>query len=85
MLPLDGDVLIHVAPAGSQNMVPYDEFEIFRIPMGTVVALRPGVWHHGPFCVDKKPVNNLILLPERTYANDCVQCMFPEEVKLRIE
>lgn len=46
MLPLDGDAYIHVAPAGPAGHVPYDEVEVFRVPKGTMVTLRPGVWHH---------------------------------------
>ena len=43
MLPLDGDAYIHVAPAGPADHVPYDEVEVFRVPKGTMVTLRPGV------------------------------------------
>jgi len=71
-LPLDGDILIHVAPATPNGVVPLDRIEIFRVPKGTLVALRPGVWHHAPFAVNTGCVNTLIVLPERTYANDCV-------------
>ena len=46
--------------------------QVFRVPMGTMVVLRPGVWHHAPFTVDDDPANVLIVLPERTYANDCL-------------
>ena len=41
MLPLDGDAYIHVAPAGPADHVPYDEVEVFRVPKGTMVTLRP--------------------------------------------
>lgn len=71
-LPLDADCLIHVAPATPNGVVPLDAVEIFRVPKGTFVALKPGVWHHAPFAVNSKCVNVLIVLPERTYANDCV-------------
>ena len=70
-LALDGDMLIHVAPATPRGVVPLDQFAVFRVPRGTVVALRPGVWHHAPFVVDTAEVNCLVALPERTYANDC--------------
>lgn len=85
MMPLDGDVLIHVAPASPHGVVPYDEFEVFRVPMGTSVVLRPGVWHHAPFCIADKPVNNLVILPERTYANDCTAIDFPPDQRFCIE
>lgn len=71
ILPLDGDALIHVGPATPKGEVPLDRIEIFRVPKGTFVSLRPGVWHHAPFAFRGKVANVLIVLPERTYANDC--------------
>jgi ureidoglycolate lyase len=72
MLPLDNDVLIHVAPASPAGAdAPLDKIQVFRVPRGTMVVLRPGVWHHAPFTVNDAPANVLIVLPERTYANDC--------------
>lgn len=52
---------------------------------GTMVTLRPGVWHHGPFCVDTDSLQTLIILPERLYAYDCTVLTAPESDKLRIE
>lgn len=71
ILPLDSDVLIHVAPATPNSVLPLEKMRVFIIPQGTLVILRPGVWHHAPFTLDNKPANVLIILPERTYANDC--------------
>ena len=84
MMPLNDDALVHVAPAGSHDVVPYDEFEVYRIPMGTIVAIRPGVWHHAPFCMGNTPLNSLVVLPERCYATDCVVVTFPEEELVQI-
>lgn len=72
MLPLDNDVLIHVGPATAPSAgVPLDKIRVFRVPRGTLVSLRPGVWHHAPFTLSDDPANVLIVLPERLYANDC--------------
>ena len=72
ILPLDNDVLIHVAPAGPPDAgMPLDLVQVFRVPRGTMAVLRPGVWHHAPITVNDDPANVLIVLPERTYANDC--------------
>ena len=71
MLPLDADVLIHVGPATPGTQVPREAIEIFRVPQGTAVSIRPGVWHHAPFALDTDCANVLIVLPERTYAKDC--------------
>lgn len=72
IMPLDNDILIHVAPASPvKTPPPLDKIRVFRVPKGTMVVLRPGVWHHAPFTVNEKPSNVLIVLPERTYARDC--------------
>lgn len=72
MLPLDNDVLIHVGPASPPDgAVPLKKIKVFKVPRGTMVVVRPGVWHHAPFVVDAEAANVLIVLPERTYANDC--------------
>lgn len=86
ILPLDGDVLIHVGPAtpGGEG-VPLDKIRAFRVPQGAFVALRPGVWHHAPISVSGRPANVLIVLPERTYANDCVVVNLPEQDRIRIQ
>ena len=85
ILPLDNDVLIHVAPASPNGeTIPADRIEVFRVPAGTVAILRPGIWHHAPFTVNDKPANVLIMLPERTYANDCEVYEHPEDEKVTI-
>lgn len=72
-LPLDGDIIIHVAPPTADDKFPLEQMEIFRVPQGTMVILKAGVWHHAPFAIAiDSVVNTVILLPQRTYANDCV-------------
>ena len=84
-LPLDNDVLIHVAPATPpQADVPLDKIRVFRIPKGTLVSIRPGVWHHAPFTINDEPANVLIALPERAYANDCTVVELPPEDRIAI-
>jgi len=86
ILPLDNDVLIHVGPATPPDSgVPLDKIRVFRVPKGTMVVLRPGTWHHAPFTVNDDPANVLIVLPERTYANDCEVLELEEADKIRIE
>jgi ureidoglycolate lyase len=86
ILPLDHDVLIHVAAATpANNQVPLEKIEVFRVPKGTMVVLRPGVWHHAPFTVDNSPANVLIVLPERAYANDCKVFELQEQDRIIIE
>jgi len=84
ILPLDADVLIHVAPATAIGEVPLDRIEIFQVPKGTFVALHPGVWHHAPFAYNTDVANVLIVLPERTYAIDCEVTEIAEENRVQI-
>lgn len=84
LLPMDGDVYMQVAPASGKDAVPYSQLEVFRIPKGTLVTLRPGVWHAGAFCRDKNSVNILVVLPERCYGTDCTIVKLPEDQKVKI-
>jgi ureidoglycolate lyase len=84
LLPLDGDVLLHAGPASAPGEVPLDGFEIFKVPKGTFVSLRPGVWHHAPFAYHAEKVNVLIVLPERADANDCSTYQVPAESQIKI-
>lgn len=73
ILPLDGDIYVHVARPTGGSDAPVDGLEVFRVPQGTMVMLKPGVWHHAPFAVQQgTTVNTVIMLPQRTYANDCI-------------
>ena len=84
ILPLDADIVIHVGIATPTGEVPLNRIEVFRIPMGTLVAIRPGVWHHAPFVCGSDVANVLIVLPERTYANDCTEVEIPEHERMQI-
>ena len=84
ILPLDSDILIHVANATANGVVPIDEFRVFSIPKGTLVVLKPGIWHHAPFVDGSDVANAVIVLPERTYANDCEVVTFSEEDQIKI-
>jgi ureidoglycolate lyase len=86
ILPLDNDILIHVGPATPSDAdPPLDKFRVFKAPKGTMVVLRPGVWHHAPFTLNRAPANVLIVLPERTYANDCEVINLDERDQICIE
>jgi ureidoglycolate lyase len=84
ILPLDGDVLIHVAAATPGEKPPVDRIEVFRVPQGTFVTLRRGVWHHAPLALDRQVVNVLIILPERTYKTDCTVVELPRAQRVAI-
>ncbi len=82
ILPLDGDIDIFTGPS-SFRMDPAT-VEAFRVPKGTFVRLNPGVIHGRQFVVDAPSVNVLILLPERTFGNDCTFSMLDEKDRIRI-
>lgn len=85
ILPLDNDVLIHVGPATPDSTPPLEKMQVYRVPKGTMVVLRPGVWHHAPISPNDRPANTLIVLPERTYANDCIIVNLDESQQIQIE
>lgn len=84
VMPLDGDVLMHVAPAVPEKEFPVDQAEVFLVPKGTLCCLRPGVWHHAPYALQTDVVNCLIAMPERTYVNDCKFFSFPPDRHFKI-
>lgn len=84
IIPLDGDILMHVGPAVATDEVPVEQIEIFLVPKGTVVCIRPGVWHQAAFAYGCDSVHILVALPERTYMTDCHLISLPPEQQIRI-
>ena len=84
LMPMDGDVLVHVAPAVPGDRFPAEEAEVFLVPRGTMVVLRPGVWHHGPFALGAERVSCLVALPERLYQRDCHAVEVPPADRIRV-
>jgi ureidoglycolate lyase len=82
-IPLEADCITYVAVAG-KGPCPVEKWEAFRVPKGTLVTYRPGVWHCAPFPYDTDVVNVVVFLPERTYANDCVFDHFEEDRWVKI-
>ncbi|MDR2514963.1 MAG: DUF4867 family protein [Christensenellaceae bacterium] len=83
IIPLEDDIIIHVGKPFRRELIA-SEIEAFRVPKGYMVCLKPGVLHMAPFAVDQT-VNAIIVLPERTYANDCVVIRHEEKDHIRIE
>jgi ureidoglycolate lyase len=82
-LPLDGDVLLYVARP-TTGECPVEKMQAFYVPQGTMISIKPGVWHFSPLAV-KNPVNVMLALPQRTWANDVTFYSFTEEEKFAIE
>jgi len=83
ILPIDGDAVIYVGKPG--RAADPDALEAFLVPKGTFVSLNPAVAHGRQFVTGDTPVHVLILLPERTYANDCEFAQIPEDKQIRID
>lgn len=81
-LPLDGDVLMYVARPTTGDC-PIEKMRAFFVPKGTLVVVKPGVWHFTPLAVDH-PVNVMLALPQRTWANDVTFYGFKDEEKFQI-
>lgn len=82
LLPLDTDVVIHVAPAS--NKINSEATQAFIVRKGTVVRLDIGVFHLAPFSIEKEEGHVMVALPERTYFNDCVIIKYEEKDQIEI-
>ena len=83
MVCLDDDMIIYLAPA-SNKPVP-ELTEAFLVPKGTLVCLNTSVWHLAPIAVSQETAHVLIVLPERTYFNDCIVVDYDEKDHIKIE
>ena len=84
ILPLNDDMIVHVAPASAGTPVP-ELTKAFIVPKGTLVKIHTAVWHLAPLPVHEEELQALIILPECTYANDCTVVDFKEEDQFIIE
>ena len=84
-MPLDQDAVFWVAPASAASELDADEVEAFLVPQGTIIKLRPGVWHHAAFATENKPLNVMIVLPERAYLNDIWCVSVPADQQVTVE
>jgi len=79
IMPLNDDMILHVAPASGGTAVP-ELTKAFIVPKNTLVKLNAAIWHLAPLPVHENQLAAMIILPECTYANDCtVVDLKPEE------
>lgn len=73
LIPMDEDVILLLAKEDAfKNEIPSnDDFEAFLVPRGTVVTLKPGVWHHAPMVLEKES-RVLVLFKENTSFEDII-------------
>ena len=79
ILPLNDDMILHVAPASGGTPVT-ELTEAFLVPKHTLVRINAAIWHLAPLPASAPELHALIVLPQCTYANDCtVVSLAPEQ------
>lgn len=83
IMPLDDDMILHVAPASAGTPVGHLA-EAFIVPKHTLVKLNAGIWHLAPLPANEAKLTAMIILPECTYANDCTVVDLPQDQQFEI-
>jgi ureidoglycolate lyase len=83
ILPLDDDMILHLAPASGGSVVT-DHVKAFIVPKNTLVKLKTAIWHLAPLPANNEKLTVMIILPECTYANDCTVVDLNEEEQFEI-
>ena len=79
ILPLDDDMILHVAPASAGTPVTHLA-KAFLVPKHTLVKMNAAIWHLAPLPASREQLTAMIILPVCTYANDCtVVNLTPEQ------
>ena len=83
ILPLDDDMILHVAPASAGTPVT-EQAKAFLVPKHTLVKMNAAIWHLAPLPANKDALTAMIILPECTYANDCTVVDLPADQQFEI-
>lgn len=83
ILPLNDDIILHVAPASAGVPVTHLA-KAFLVPKNTLVKLNAAIWHLAPLPVSADALTAMIILPECTYANDCTVVDLKQEEQFEI-
>lgn len=79
ILPLNGDMILHVAPASAGTPVTHLT-KAFLVPKNTLIKMNAAIWHLAPLPANADELAAMIILPECTYVNDCtVVDLTPEQ------
>jgi len=70
ILPLNDDMILHVAPASAGTPVTHLA-KAFLVPKNTLIKMNAAIWHLAPLPAHANELAAMIILPECTYANDC--------------
>ena len=83
ILPLNDDMILHVAPASAGTPVT-EHAKAFLVPKHTLVKMNTAIWHLAPLPANEAELAAMIILPECTYANDCTVVDLPPEQQFEI-
>ena len=84
ILPLDDDMILHVAPASAGTPVT-QLAKAFLVPKNTLIKMNACVWHLAPLPASTDELCAMIILPECTYINDCTVVDLKTEEQFVIE
>lgn len=79
LLPLDDDVIIFVGRPLPGKIINIETVEAFLVPRGTFVKLNPLILHGTQFPVNRDTAHVLCILPGRTFLNDMLSQVLPQE------
>ena len=83
IMPLDDDMILHVAPASAGKPVT-ECAQAFVVPKHTLVKMNAAIWHLAPLPANKEQLTAMIILPEWTYVNDCTVVDLTSEQQFEI-
>ena len=83
ILPMDDDMILHVAPASAGTPVTHLS-KAFLVHKHTLVKMNAAIWHLAPLTATKEQLTAMIILPECTYANDCTVVDLTDEQQFEI-
>ena len=83
ILPMDDDMILHVAPASAGTPVTHLA-KAFLVPKHTLVKMNAAIWHLAPLPASRDQLTAMIILPECTYALDCTVVELPEAQQFEI-
>lgn len=83
LLPLNDDMVVHVAPLTGETYLP-ELTKAFVIPKGTLVKFHPTVWHLAPMPVHEQKLYAMAMVAQCTYLHDCTVVQLEENRQMEI-
>ncbi len=83
VIGLNDDMILHVAPPSAGTPMTHVA-RAFLVPKNTLVKMNTAVWHMAPLPVHTDCLSAMVILPERTYFNDCTVVDLTEDEQFEI-